>query len=135
MNKLDTGKLTIQVVGDRYLHMVIYTDGELTSHDIPAVIGFLDQFDGPVPALVERAGNYSISAQVQMELYTQAKRRLKAAAYVDRNRREAVLTKLAAETYFKHTRVRSFLDRQQAVEWLERSYCTAPIRLAADGKD
>ncbi|MCP4286277.1 MAG: hypothetical protein GY792_17830 [Gammaproteobacteria bacterium] len=129
MERLDTEKLTLYVVDNRYLLLVIHTDEEIASEDIPAVVEFLDQFDGPVPILIERQGNYSISPFVQIAMYQGTKKRIKAAAFLDRHTRDSILTKIAKITYFQHTKVKSFYSRKDAVEWLKRFHCGDPIKI------
>jgi len=122
MDRLETQKLTLCSVDNQYLHLIIHTDEEITTEDMPAVIEFLDQFDGPVPLLVERQGSYSISSAVQMAMYAGTKRRLKAVAYLDRNSRDSAWTKIAEHTYFKHTKVRSFYTKESTLEWLKQFF-------------
>lgn len=126
MNRLRTNKLDLRVVNGEYLHLTVFTDDEINTEDIPAVVAFLDQFDRPVPILIERKGSYSISVRVQMAMYTGTKSRLKAVAYVDRDHRDTLLSRIAQATYFKHTIVKSFQNESSAVNWL-RSYCDEPI--------
>lgn len=128
MDRLDTEKLRLCLVDNQYLHLTIHTDEEITSEDIPSVVEFLDQFNEPVPILIERQGNYSISAKVQMAMYKGTRRRIKAVAYLDRHHRDSFLTKIAKVTYFQHARVMSFYRKQDAVEWLKLFYCTTPIK-------
>ncbi|MCB1873897.1 MAG: hypothetical protein KDI49_18175 [Gammaproteobacteria bacterium] len=128
MEQLDTDKLMLCVVDSRYLHLIIHTDEEITADDIPAVVGFLDQFDEPVPILIERQGDYSISPIVQMAMYKGTKRRLKAVAFLDRHHQDAFLSNIAKVSYFQHIKVRSFYNKADAVEWLNASFCTEPIK-------
>jgi len=127
MDRLDTRKLVLFIVGNQYLHLIIHTDEEITTEDVPAVVDFLDQFDQPVPLLIERQGNYSISTAVQMAMYKGTHKRLKAVAFLDRNHRDSFLSKIAKVSYFQHTKVRSFLNKKDAVAWLKQNYCVAPI--------
>lgn len=128
IEKLDTEKLTLCVVDNQYLHLIIHTDEEITSEDIPAVVEFLDQFSEPVPILIERQGDYSISAIVQMAMYRGTKRRLKAVAFLDRHHQDSFLTSIAKASYFQHTKVRSFSNKEDAIAWLKTSFCTALIK-------
>ena len=128
MEQLDTEKLILRVVDNKYLHLIIHTDEEISADDIPAVVEFLDQFDEPVPILIERQGNYSISAVVQMAMYTGTKKRLKAVAFLDRHHQDVFLTNIAKVSYFQHIKVRSFYKKEDAVEWLNASFCTAPLK-------
>lgn len=128
MEQLDTGKLMLRVVNNKYLHLTIHTDEEITAEDIPAVVEFLDQFDEPVPILIERQGDYSISAIVQMAMYRGTKKRLKAVAFLDRHHQDTFLSNIAKVSYFQHTKVRSFYKKEDALEWLNTSFCSEPIK-------
>lgn len=127
MVSTDTGKVRLRVVDNHYLHAEIYTDGEIVEQDIAPVTRFLDQFDAPVPALIERTGLYAISVLVQIAMMRQTKRRLKAAAFIERNHTDVVLTRIAASTYFRDVAVKSFYDREEAVEWLSQFFSEAPL--------
>ncbi len=127
MESKDTGKVRLQVVDNRYLHAEIYTDGEITEHDIEPVTSFLDQFRAPVPALIERQGHYSISVLVQIAMMQQTKHRLKAVAFIERNHRDVIMTRIAASTYFRDVEVRSFYDRDKALEWLSQYFTDQPL--------
>jgi hypothetical protein len=122
MENKDTGKVRLRVVDNRYLHAEIYTSDEITEDDIKPVTDFLDQFDKPVPALIERQGHYSISVLVQIAMMQQTKHRLQAVAYIDRNHIDAILTRIAASTYFRDVKVKSFYDRSEALEWLSQFF-------------
>ena len=123
----DTGKVRLEVVGNSYLHAEIYTDGEITERDIEPVTEFLDQFAHPVPALIERQGHYSISVLVQIAMMQQTKHRLKAVAYVERNHRDVIMTRIAASTYFRDVQVKSFYDREEALDWLTQHFDETPL--------
>lgn len=127
MDRLETDKLTLLVVEGKYLHLTIHSDEEITLEDVPAVVEFLDQFTEPVPILIERRGRYSISAAVQIAMYKGTKRRLKAVAYLERDYLDSLLTRIARVSYFQHTKVKSFYDREDAVEWLKSAFNSAPI--------
>ncbi len=127
MESRDTGKVRLQVVENRYLEAVIYTEDELTEADIPPVTEFLDQFDAPVPALIERQGHYSISVLVQIAMMQQTKHRLKAVAYVERNHRDVIMTRIAANTYFRDVEVKSFYERDEALTWLTQFFSEQPL--------
>ena len=127
MEKKDTGKVRLDVVDNRYLRAVIYTDDEITEDDIAPVTDFLDQFSVPVPALIERAGHYSISVLVQIAMMQQTKHRLKAVAFIERNHRDVILTRIAASTYFRDVVVKSFYDRGEAVKWLKQYFSATPL--------
>ena len=134
MESRDTGKVRLQVEDNRYLHAVIYTEDEITEADIPPVTSFLDQFDAPVPALIERQGHYSISVLVQIAMMQQTKHRLKAVAYVERNHRDVIMTRIAASTYFRDVEVKSFYDRDEALNWLSQFFTDQPLLRPAQSK-
>jgi hypothetical protein len=127
MESTDTGKVRLRVVDNRYLHAEIYTDDEITQADIPPVTHFLDQFQFPVPTLIERQGHYAISVLVQIAMMQQTKHRLKAVAYVERNHRDVILTRIAASTYFRDVEVKSFYDRNKALDWLAQHFTELPL--------
>ena len=127
MENTDTGKVKLRVVDNHYLHVEIYTDVEITKEDIKPVTDFLDQFSAPVPALIERAGHYSISVFVQIAMLQQTKERLQAVAYIERNHRDSILTRIAASTYFRDIPVKSFFDRDEALEWLSQYFTEKPL--------
>jgi hypothetical protein len=127
MENKDTGKVRLNVVDDRYLRAVIYTDDEITEDDISPVTDFLDQFSGPVPALIEREGHYSISVLVQIAMMQQTRHRLKAVAFIERNHRDVIMTRIAASTYFRDVDVKSFYDRSEAIKWLRQFFSTTPL--------
>ena len=127
MESKDTGKVRLRVVDNRYLHAVIYTDGEITDADIPPVTDFLDQFQDPVPALMERQGHYSISILVQIAMMQQTRHRLKAVAFIERNHRDVIMTRIASSTYFRDIAVKSFYDRNEALEWLSQFCSDKPL--------
>jgi hypothetical protein len=127
MESKDTGKVRLRVVDNRYLHIEIYTDDELTRDEIEPITDFLDQFDKPVPALIERQGRYSISLLVQIAMMKQTKHRLRAVAYIERDHIDAVMSRIAANTYFREVEVKSFYDRSEALEWLSQYFTGAPL--------
>jgi hypothetical protein len=127
MEDKDTGKVRLRIVDNRYLHAEIYTNEEITEHDIKPVTDFLDQFDRPVPALIERQGHYSISVLVQIAMMQQTKHRLQAVAYVERDRMDALMTRIAANTYFRDVEVKSFYDRSEALAWLSQFFSDKPL--------
>lgn len=127
MDSIDTGKVRLRIADDRYLHAEIYTEGEITDQEIDPVIQFLDQFDSPVPALIERQGHYSISVLVQIALMQQTRHRLKAVAYIERNHRDVIMTRIAASTFFRDVEVKSFYDRDEALQWLSRFFTDQPL--------
>jgi hypothetical protein len=118
MKSKDTGKVRLNSTDAGYLHAEIYADGDITEDDIPPVIGFLDQYKEPVPALIERQGHYSISIVVQIAMMQQTHDRLKAVAFVERNHRDVILSRIAASTYFRDIPVKSFFEREPAIAWL-----------------
>ncbi|MES9854728.1 MAG: STAS/SEC14 domain-containing protein [Candidatus Thiodiazotropha sp. L084R] len=127
MQELDTGKLTLSIEENRYVAAVIYTNGELVKDDVKQITDYLDQFNEPIPVLIERKGHYSISVLVQIVMMKQTKSRLKAVAFVERNHRDAVMTRIASNTYFKDIEVKSFYNNQEAIEWLKQNHATSPL--------
>jgi len=127
MENKDTGKVRLRVVDNRYLYAEIYTDDEIIDRDIEPVTEFLDQFDAPVPALIERSGHYSISVLVQIAMMQQTKHRLKAVAYIERNHRDVIMTRIAASTYFRDVQVKSFYTREDALNWLSTFFSSTPL--------
>ncbi len=118
MEILETEKLTLQAVDETHLKLTIFTDGEITKDDIPPVIEFMDQYHAPTPVLLVREGSYILSLLVLIALRQEAKRRIKAMAFIDRNHKETILTKIAKQTYMKDARVKSFDNEQDALDWL-----------------
>ncbi|MEW8625542.1 MAG: hypothetical protein AB2551_07315 [Candidatus Thiodiazotropha sp.] len=127
MQNIDTGKITLSLEDNRYVNAVIYTDEEIEKEDVKSVTDYLDHFQEPIPILIERTGHYSISVMVQIVMLQQTKNRLKAAAFVERNNRDALMTRIAANTYFKDIEVKSFFEKQEAVAWLTDNYATEPL--------
>ncbi|MCU7934356.1 MAG: hypothetical protein KZQ99_05675 [Candidatus Thiodiazotropha sp. (ex Dulcina madagascariensis)] len=127
METKDTGKVRLSVEENSYLHAVIYTEGEIIEADIQPVTDYLNMFSAPVPALFERKGHYTISILVQITMMQQTKRRLKAVAFIERDRRDALMTKIAASTYFRDVEVRSFYERKMAVDWLRQFFSSTPL--------
>jgi hypothetical protein len=127
MQNVDTGKISLSIEDNRYVSAVIYTSGEIKKADVKAVTDYLDQFDQPIPIVIERTGHYSISVRVQIIMLQQTKNRLNAAAFVERNRRDVLMTRIAASTYFKDIEVRSFFDKPQAVAWLTENFADQPL--------
>ena len=127
METKDTGKVRLSVMDNRYLHAVIYTDDEITEDDIAPVTNFLDQFSSPVPALIERKGHYSISVIVQIAMMQQTKHRLSAVAFIERNHRDVIMTRIAASTYFRDVDVKSFYVHDEAIEWLQQFFLQTPL--------
>ncbi len=119
MNKIKTDKFTLEAVEDSYLKLSIFASNEIVKEDIPDVLEFMDQFSSPAPVLLIRESVYSLSVMVQISLFLEAKRRICAIAYIDRNHKETVLTKIAKNTYFKDAKVRSFRSEADAIAWLE----------------
>ncbi|MCU7919752.1 MAG: hypothetical protein KZQ95_15550 [Candidatus Thiodiazotropha sp. (ex Epidulcina cf. delphinae)] len=127
METKDTGKVRLSVEENSYLHAVIYTDGEIIEADIQPVTDYLNMFSAPVPALIERKGHYAISILVQIAMMQQTKSRLKAVAFIERDRRDALMTRIAASTYFRDVEVRSFYERKMAVDWLRQFFSSTPL--------
>jgi hypothetical protein len=130
MEPLDTGKVSLSFKDGQYLHAVIYTNSELVEQDIGPIVNYLDRFTSPLPALLERKGCYAISIPVQIAMLQQAKHRIKAIAFIERNHKDVILTRIAANTYFKDIAVKSFYDREEALNWLSQHFC--PTHLIQD---
>ena len=126
MKTKDTGKVRLCSTDEGYLHAEIYADGDITEDDIPPVTDFLDQFKAPIPALIERKEHYSISILVQIAMMTQTRSRLKAVAFLERNHRDVILSRVAANTYFRDVPVKSFFERKPALEWLKQFCISIP---------
>ncbi|MES9972605.1 MAG: hypothetical protein ABW092_21425 [Candidatus Thiodiazotropha sp.] len=124
---LDTGKVTLCIEDGHYLHAVIYTNDELEEQDIKPVTDYLDRFNSPLPALIERKGRYAISIPVQIALLRQTKSRLKAVAFIERDHKDVIMTRIAASTYFRDIPVKSFFDREEAIDWLSQHYYQTPL--------
>ncbi|MES9992162.1 MAG: hypothetical protein ABW098_09425 [Candidatus Thiodiazotropha sp.] len=127
METVDTGKVTLCIEEGHYLHAVIYTNDELAEDDIKPVTDYLDRFSEPLPALIERKGRYSISIPVQIALLQQTKKRLKAVAFIERDHKDVIMTRIAASTYFKDIAVKSFFDKGEAIDWLAHHFYQAPL--------
>jgi hypothetical protein len=127
MDSLDTGKVSFRIEDGRYLHGVIYTNEELSEQDIKPVTNYLDQFPQPLPALIERKGRYAISIPVQIAMLQQTKRRLKAVAFVERDHKDVIMTRIAASTYFKDIAVKSFYEKGEAISWLSKHFYLEPL--------
>jgi hypothetical protein len=134
MDSKDTGKVRLSIVDDNYLHAEIYTEEEITEQDIKPVTDFLDQFDAAIPALIVRKGHYSISVLVQIAMMQQTKHRLKAVAYIERNHRDVIMTRIAASTYFRDVEVKSFYQQDEALEWLSQFFTEEPLRPASESE-
>lgn len=134
MDSKDTGKVRLRIVDNNYLHAEIYTEEEIAEQDIKPVTDFLDQFDAPVPTLIVRKGHYSISVLVQIAMMQQTKHRLKAVAYIERNHRDVIMTRIAANTYFRDVEVKSFYQQDEALEWLSRFFTEEPLRPASESE-
>ncbi|MCU7816976.1 MAG: hypothetical protein KZQ81_17705 [Candidatus Thiodiazotropha sp. (ex Rostrolucina anterorostrata)] len=94
---------------------------------------YLNIFNNPIPALIERKGRYSISVRVQIAMLQQTKHRLKAVAFIERDHKDVIMTRIAASTYFKDVAVKSFYDQKEAVIWL--SHYFSPTPLLADAQN
>jgi hypothetical protein len=127
MEQLDTGKVTLCIKDAQYLHAVIYTNDELVEQDIKPVTDYLDRFTSPLPAIIERKGHYAIALSVQIAMLQQTKRRLKAVAFIERNHKDVIMTRIAANTYFKDIAVKSFYDKEEAVTWLSQHFYSTPL--------
>ena len=120
MKNLDTGEYALSKVGDAYVRLVIYTDQELTTKEIPLVLGYFKQFEGPVPLLVDRQGRYALSTGVQLAIIEHAKSLFSALAILDYTPLQRRITQIASITYLKDLPVKSFPDITQAEIWLKR---------------
>jgi hypothetical protein len=127
MEQFDTGKVTLCVKDGQYLHAVIYTNGELVQQDIKPVTDYLDRFTSPLPAMIERKGHYAIAIPVQIAMLQQTKRRLKAVAFIERDHKDAIMTRIAASTYFKDIAVKSFYEKEEAITWLSQHFYSKPL--------
>ncbi|MEW8026229.1 MAG: hypothetical protein AB2792_14920 [Candidatus Thiodiazotropha sp.] len=127
MEAIDTGKVSLSIEDGHYLHAVIYTNGELAEQDIKPVTDYLDRFTVPLPALIERKGRYAISIPVQIAMLQQTRLRLKAVAFVERDHKDVIMTRIAANTYFKDIPVKSFYDEEEAVSWLSQHFYQTPL--------
>jgi hypothetical protein len=116
MQNIDTGKMILSVEDNRYVSAVIYTNEEIEKADVKSITDYLDQFKPPIPILIERTGHYSISVRIQIVMLQQTKNRVKAIAFVERNNRDALMTRIAANTYFKDTEVRSFFNKPRCCD-------------------
>jgi hypothetical protein len=127
MDPHDTGKVSLCIEDDHYLHAIIYTNDEILAQDMKPVTDFLDQFTLALPTLIERKGRYAISVHVQIAMMQETKRRLKAVAFLERDHKDVIMTRIAASTYFKDVPVRSFYDRDEAVSWLSQHFYQEPL--------
>jgi hypothetical protein len=127
MEQIDTGKVTLCIEDGQYLHAVIYTDGELLEQDIKPVTDYLDRFTSPIPAIIERKGRYAISIPVQIAMLRQTKQRLNAVAFIERDHKDVVMTRIAASTYFKDIPVKSFYEKKEAISWLSKYFYSKPL--------
>lgn len=118
MEYLDSGKYSISRVDDAYVLVSIYTDDEITADDVPPVLEFFSQFEEPVPVLLHRDGNYSLTFEAQLALIEHAPRLIRKLAFLDTTPVHKRLTKLANETYLKAIGVKSFKTHEAAEEWL-----------------
>jgi hypothetical protein len=57
----------------------------------------------------------------------QTRHRLKAVAFIERNHRDVIMTRIAASTYFRDVDVKSFYDRSEAIKWLRQFFSTTPL--------
>jgi hypothetical protein len=127
MRSKDTGKVRLSSMDEGYLHAEIYADGDITEEDIRPVTEFLDLYSEPVPALIERQGHYAISILVQIAMMQQTRHRLKAVAFVERNHRDVIMSRIAASTYFRDVEVKSFFEREAAIKWLMQFCDSTPL--------
>jgi hypothetical protein len=64
----------------------------------------------------------------------QTKRRLKAVAFIERDHKDVIMTRIAANTYFKDIAVKSFYDKDTAISWLSQHFYREPLLSAAQNK-
>jgi hypothetical protein len=79
------------------------------------------------PAMIERKGRYAIAIPVQIAMLQQTKQRLKAVAFIERDHKDAMMTRIAASTYFKDITVKSFYDKEEALNWLSQHFISTPL--------
>ena len=120
MDYLDTGKLSMEKISETYVLITIYTNQIVTTEAIPAVIDFFSQFNGPVPVMLIRKGEYELTFNSQLALITGGAALFKALAFVDVTPQQKQLTMLAKETYLKEINVESFSNTEEAASWLRQ---------------
>jgi hypothetical protein len=118
MESLDTGRYSLSIAGKGYVHVVIYTDQELTSSEVPTILEYFRQFNGPVPVLVDRKGRYSLSTGAQLAFIKHARRLFRAVAFLDTAPLQRRLSQIAGITYFRNLPVKSFAALSAAELWL-----------------
>lgn len=77
--------------------------------------------------LIERQGHYAISVLVQITMMQQTRHRLKAAAFIERNHRDVIMTRIAANTYFRDVEIKSFNDIDEALSLLSQFFTKMPL--------
>ena len=120
MDYLDTGKLSMEKISETYVLITIYTNQIVTTEAIPAVIDFFSQFNGPVPVMLIRKGEYELTFNSQLALITGGAALFKALAFVDVTPQQKQLTMLTKETYLKEINVESFSNTEEAASWLRQ---------------
>jgi hypothetical protein len=120
MENLDTAEYALSKVGEAYVRLEIYSDQELTTKEIPQVLGYFSQFEGRVPVLVDRHGRYALSTGVQLAIIEHAKSLFSALGIIDHTPLQRRITQIASITYLKDLPVKSFSDIAQAETWLKR---------------
>jgi len=120
MEHLDTGKYSLSKVGDRYVHVIMYADQELTIEEVPTVTAYFRQFQGRVPVLVDRQGRYALSAGAQIAFIKHAKDLFSALGFLDHTPLQRKITQIAGMTYLRGLPIRSFAEIRQAEAWLQR---------------
>lgn len=119
MEYLDTGKYSLSKVGGEYVHVIMYSDQELTTNEVPTVLEYFSQFKGRVPVLVNRKGRYALSAGAQLAFVKHAKKLFSAMGFLDHSPLQRKITQIASITYLRDLPVRSFSELSEAEAWLK----------------
>ncbi|MDJ0808103.1 MAG: STAS/SEC14 domain-containing protein [Gammaproteobacteria bacterium] len=128
MEDLDTGNFTLSKIGNEYVLAEVYTDHELTLEEAPAVLEYLNRYEGRVPLLVDRQGRYSLSAGAQLAFIKHAKELFSAIGFVDHSPLQRRITQIASITYLSGLPVKSFPERSQAEAWITQFGPLPPIK-------
>ncbi len=107
-------------VGEAYVEVVVYSDQELSTDEIPIVLNYFRQFEGRVPVLVNRKGRYALSTGAQLAFIKHAKKLFSAFAFLDSTPLQRKITQIASITYLRELPVKSFSDLSSAAVWLEQ---------------
>lgn len=128
MEYLDTGKYSLSKLGDEYVHVVMYSDQELTSKELPTILKYFNQFKGRAPVLVNRKGRYALSTGAQFAFIKHAKRLFSAIAFLDHTPLQRRITQIASITYLRDLPVKSFSDYSSAESWLKQYGPLPPLK-------